>query len=169
VASDLTRAILARLSELGSRTLRACSIAGMTAERACPESELLRQLSDEDGRKLPDALRYLARFDPPLIQHVGREGHRFTYEGGLAAAEVMRGGLERAKPAPEVPVFITSQKLLDEQMAEHAAQVGAEIWKANKERCDGCGHNQSYGLRRGNRRLCQICFKRGRRFRLTGT
>ncbi len=161
----MTNEILGRLSDLGSRVLRACGMSKMTSEIAATQTEVAAQLTGADAPKVADALRYLSRFDPPLLTHAGSAGYTFTFEGGLAARACLSNQMASPVKPTSGPSFLTSQASLDREMESHAGLVGAVIWRADEQRCDGCGHKQSYGLRRGNRHLCQVCFKRGRRFK----
>jgi hypothetical protein len=165
VTPDRYSAIAGELSELGRRVMRAAVLSGMTTTRECSREALANQLAEEDEPKLLDALKFLARRDPPVVVRGPGQGYVFTYDGALVGRAVVA---EITRPTPEVtapPGRVRSQATLDAEMFEYADEVRATVWQGDGGNCSFCNHHQSYGLKKGGRRLCQICFgRRGLRF-----
>jgi hypothetical protein len=165
VSPDRTTDITEGLSDLGRRVLKAAVLCGISTETACTGDLISTQLCLEDQRRVRDALRYLAQHDPPIMARAPGQGYTLTYQGSLVAKMVFAETVPRATDVTVPPERVRSQAQLDREMDEYAASVGASVWHGDGGRCSMCGHSNSYGLQKGGKRLCQVCYKvRGRRF-----
>lgn len=141
----------------------AASLVVSQLEEYVPVSELESQISENDLPQFQPELKKLASQSPPLIRLAG-DHFTITARGLEVALRHRQMALEPADlhPVPE-PQPLRHKGSHNQAMREYAAEVGGSFDPSVGKRCNFCRHEEARFVKKGGKRLCQVCFGEGKR------
>ncbi len=150
------------LSEAARDFLRAAMICGVSTELFREHDEIVKQMLRELRPLSHVAILELLSGSAPRIRRGPSGSFRFTQAGAIEARELF--------PPPSIPATILPRRIqgrgtTNVQMRDYAEKNGISLWAGEVGRCSFCGHENDHGLEKGGMRMCQVCFRRGTRFK----
>jgi len=149
-----------RVSSGAREFLRAATIAGVSLERFRLREQIVAHMLPGLRSSMQVAIEELTSEPSPWIR-LAEGGKIFlTPEGAIAAQRMFA----EAETAGEPSIFvrrIQRRGTTNKEMAEYAASIGARLWQGETAVCSNCHEHNSFGVKSGRARVCQLCFSRG--------
>jgi hypothetical protein len=153
-------AVLPPLSEGAREFLRAATVSGVSLEKFRTRDQIIAQLMPVYRPNVQAHIVELSSGPSPLIR-LGDGGKIYlTVQGGIAAQRLFAS----AESAGESSLYvrrIQRRGATNKEMAVYAASVGARLWQGESAICSACHEHNSFGVKSGRSRVCQLCFSRG--------
>lgn len=148
-------------SEATKDFLRAAVLAGVTTAQYRARDQIIAQMLRQYRPLSQLAIGELMEPGKECLRRGPAGSFYFTQEGALRARDLLTP--EPLVPTPP-PRRVQGRGATNVQMEEYAEATNVAIWSGQRARCSFCGHQNDHGLKSGPVHLCQVCFRKGRRF-----